>query len=83
MEFSAEKIAGSNVRCLATSLDVYEGVLAGFDGAFNTVLRDARVTGPSLNGGETGSSSQATAASATSERMFVNGSRLLYIGFCE
>lgn len=85
MEFSADKIAGSKVRCLTSSLEVYEGVLTGFDSAFNTTLRNAKVD--PLNSASTASSSTAGATNGESQegtaKLFVNGSRLLYVGFTE
>jgi small nuclear ribonucleoprotein (snRNP)-like protein len=86
MEFSADKIAGSKVRCLTSSLDVYEGVLTGFDSAFNTTLQHAKVgpldTTANLSANESNKAAEGS-SEGTSTRLFVNGSRLLYVGFSE
>lgn len=79
MEFSADNIAGAKVRCLTTSMDVYGGVLTGFDSAFNTTLQQATFErGNSTTAVVSGAIEKAPASS-----MFVNGSRLLYVGFSE
>lgn len=74
MEFDANRLSLSTVRCLHTSGVFYEGHLAGMDSVCNAALQQARVT--------TAPSSSANAVVLEeADSMWLKGSNVVYIGF--
>lgn len=82
MDFNPERLGGSQVRCLTTSGEFYEGKLSGFDSNFNTLLTDCEVRlSPSTSVGAGGAPMQTPLDAA--KKMWVNGSHVIYIGFLD